>query len=192
MPIAAILLAALLQGSSPDNSIALSVSARPNPVSLSESVTLVITLTNQSDAPRYVHRDVDYPFPLEFWVLGPDGKPVRWFADPPPPPPFPKHAGDLVRIDGRRAFRCFVEVPLADLGIRRAGVFSVTGFWHGVSLKAPEVDLGSLVFSFSYSEPLALTVTKAGRRGQGLQPQAPAPSVELPKCAAAAAGRSPV
>jgi hypothetical protein len=187
MRIPAILFAALLQGSGPHNSIVLSISARPNPVSLSQSVALVITLTNRSNEPRYVHRALGQP--LEFAVRGADAKLVRWFYDAPPPPPIPRDSRDLVRIEGKHSIRCVAEMPLGDLGIRRAGVFSVTGFWQGVSLKAP-IDLKDLNFSFSHAETVKLTVT--GRKSPaniGLQPTARASSDELSKCASVEAER---
>jgi len=111
-----------LQGSGPDNSIALSVS-KPNQVLLSQSVTLIITLTNRSDEVRYVHRDVGDP--LEFAVRGPDGKLVHSFYDPPPPPPIPNDSTDLIRIEGKQ---WVPEVELKDpnFSFTHAGTVKLT------------------------------------------------------------------
>jgi hypothetical protein len=184
----AIPLAALLQAPALDNSIALSVTGSPNSIQLFQRVRLTITLTNRSEDPQYVYRDLANPLELEFAVRGPDGKLVRGFNDPPPPPPIPKNSKDLVRIEGNRSIRCVVETPLTDLGIGRAGVFSITGFWHGVSLRVPEIDLKEQNFSFSFTHAETVKLRVTGGRSQAniaSQPMARGSSSEAPTCSAA-------
>jgi len=111
------------------------------------------------------------------------------FSDPPPPPPFPKNADDLLRVEAKQSVVCRIEMALTDLGIKRTGTFTVTGFWQGVSLKASELDLKNLNFSFTHAETIKLRVTAARPANNGLQPTAPAPVWSRPKCAAAEAGR---
>jgi hypothetical protein len=106
----AILFAALLLGSSADDdSIVLSVSAKPSAVPLSESVTLVSSLRNRSDEPRYVYRDVGRQ--LDFAVRGADGRLVRGFMHPPAVPPIPSDSRDWVRIEGKKPFGASSECP---------------------------------------------------------------------------------
>lgn len=151
-----ILLAAFLGAAGgDDNSIALSVAATRNPVALSESVTLVISLTNRSDKYRYIHRNVERT--LDFAVRDAAGRLVRYFNDPPPMPLEIDDTGDFVRIEPRRAYRCVIELPLDHLGIERAGAFSVVGFWAGASTKVPKVGVKEAIH-FEDAEAMFLTV----------------------------------
>jgi hypothetical protein len=187
----AILLATLLLGWRADNdSIVLSVAARPSAVPLSEPVTLVISLRNRSDETHYVHRDVRRQ--LDFAVRSADGRLVRGFMHPPLPPPTLSNSRDWVRIDGKKAIRCIVVMPLADLGIEQAGEFSLTGFWSGESAKAPQVGSEFPTFHFEHAETTYLTVFGNKTPADiGLHPTAKTPGGELPNCSAAEAERQP-
>ena len=184
MRIAAILLASLLVAATAlDKSLALSVAVRSNPVSLSEPVTLVVTLRNRSDRPRYVHRNVEAM--LDFAVRDADDQILRGFMHPPGMPLMPKTPQDLVRIEGWKAYQCVVEVPLADLGIERAGVFSVFGFWSGTSAKAPTIG-AKYQNHFEHAEATYLTVV--ADKAAALDTRPPPLHIGLPKCLPAAAG----
>jgi hypothetical protein len=181
-------LASLLQGAHADDPIVLSVSFRENPVQLSKSAILLISLTNQSNTPRYIPREVGPR--LEFAVSDPDGRLVRGFDDIPPPPPLPKDARDLVRVQAKQSLHCFVEMPLSDLGIRAPGTYSVMGGWHGLALLTPEIDVNRLAFASSHAEAVKLTVTAIKAPANvGLQPTAQPSDAKLAPCAEAEAGR---
>ena len=184
MRIAAILLASLLVAATAlDKSLALSVAVRSNPVSLSEPVTLVVTLRNRSDRPRYVHRNVEAM--LDFAVRDADDQILRGFMHPPGMPLMPKTPQDLVRIEGWKAYQCVVEVPLADLGIERAGVFSVFGFWSGTSAKAPTIG-AKYQNHFEHAEATYLTVV--ADKAAAVDSRPTPLHIGLPKCLPAEAG----
>jgi len=183
MRIAAILLSALLVGAiADDRSIVLSVASKQDLAPLSERVVLVITLRNRSDRPLYVHRNVDAM--LDFAVRDAAGRLVRGFMHPPGMPLIATDSREMLRIGALGAYRCFIEVPLADLGIERAGVFALEGFWSGTSTKAPES--GSKYQNhFEHAETTYLTITgEKTPAGAGSQPTPQTPEGDLPMCRA--------
>ena len=180
----AMLLAAFLLGSGDNDSIVLSVAARPSVVTLSEPVTLVITLRNRSDKPRYVHRSVEQH--MDFAVRAADGSLMRGFMHPPSMPVAAIDLRDWIRIEAGKALRCVAEMPLHHLGIERTGVFSVTGFWAGDSAKRPQIGSKSLASHFEHAEETYLTVV-ADRESPDGAPASQLPGRDLPKCSSAEA-----
>jgi hypothetical protein len=165
----ALLLSGLLLGASSDDSFVLSVAAYPGAVSLPDPVLLVITLRNRSGEARYVHRNVQRH--LDFAVFGENGDHVRRFIHPFMMPPEVTDSRDWVRVEAGQALRCTVEVRPAQLGIERAGVFSLRGFWAADSVKRPEKGAENAIH-FEHAEDTFLTVTAAAtraapRRGPG-------------------------
>ncbi len=158
MRVLAMLLSGLLLGARADESFVLSVTAYPGAVSLSDPVLLVITLRNRSDEPRYVHRNVQRH--LDFAVFREDGDHVRRFIHPFIMPLEVTDNRDWVRVEARQALRCTVEVRPAQLGIERAGVFSLRGFWAADCVKRPEKGVENAIH-FEHAADTFLTVTAA-------------------------------
>jgi hypothetical protein len=158
MRVLAILLSGLLLGGTTDDTFVLSVAAFPGAVSLSDPVLLLITLKNRSDEPRYVHRNVERH--LDFAVFREDGRHVRRFVHPFTMPLTVTDSRDWVRVEPRQALRCTIEVRLAQLGIERAGVFSLRGFWAADSVKRPKEGAGYAIH-FEHAADTFLTVTAA-------------------------------
>jgi hypothetical protein len=188
MRIPAVLLAALLLLPGPNDVIVVTVSAVPNPIHVSRPVTLVVTFTNRSSEPRYLHRDLGAR--LYFAVRDADGRIVHTFYHVPPPPPIPRDAQDFVRVDAKQSIRCVVEKPLAALGIERPGVFSLDGHWNGVAQKDTVLP-AQFDFVFVWAKTLRLKVRGGETRAvTGSQPLTP--REDLPACSQPGAGRQPV
>jgi hypothetical protein len=135
--------------------VALSLSLGSNRVKLEERVVVLVTFSNISEVPRYLHRDLLST--LEFSVRGSDGTVVRGFNDPPIPPE-PAGSTDLIWLDKGSSVRLVMRLPLKYLGIRQPDVYKIVGFWSGIAATESQVDSKEWNPLFLYSEPVEISV----------------------------------
>src|SRR5262245_48147584 len=128
------LLAFLIVGSSMavnNYPVVLSLALRSNRVKLEEPVVILVTFSNASQVPRYLHGDLLRT--LNFGVKGSDGAVVRGFDDPPMPPLPPEFPSELIWLDKADSIRLVMRLPLKYFGIREPGVYKIVGFWSGIA-----------------------------------------------------------
>lgn len=136
--------------------VVLSLALRSNRVKLEEPVVILVTFSNISGVPRYLHGDLLRT--LDFGVKSSDGTVVRGFDDPPTPPQVPEFLLDLIWLDKADSIRLVMRLPLKYFGIREPGVYKIVGFWNGIAATESQLDSKDWNYLFLFSEPVEISV----------------------------------
>jgi len=145
-----------------DQAISLSVSPAVVTCSVGDSVTLEISLTNNSSTPRYLHSDL--ALTLDYAVKDASGAVVRRFNDPPLFGRLPQHSNQRVWLNSGDHIRFDQRLSLAELGIQAPGAYTLVAFWAGDTKTESQLESESIDTSFSHSGPVKLLVSSRGSK----------------------------
>ena len=140
-----------------EQAITLALSPQVINCTVGDRVTLVVTLTNSSKTPRYLHSDL--ALTLDYAVKHSSGAVMRRFNDPPLFGRVPQHTSQRIWVDAGRSLRFAQRLPLTELGILEPGEFNLVGFWSGSKKTESQLESEDHDISFSHSEPVKLVVS---------------------------------
>ena len=161
---AVIALAVVLGVPARANEQAITVALSPEVIKcdVGDRVTLVVTLTNASELPRYLHSDLART--LDYAVKHSSGAVVRRFHDPPLFGRAPEFTNQRIWLDAGKSIRFTQRLPLTELGIREPGEFNLVGFWTGNTKTELQLESEDDDTSFAHSGPVRLLVSDRENR----------------------------